>query len=749
MRAPVSESLTRLQRDQLQKFAQYLISELPQQILPTAQRLLDELLSSQPTTINTVCGAPDPTAGASVNDQTNWYLDEKTLHDNIAKILIKFCMPTPMVFSDVNYLTNSAPPAAAEWSSLLRPLRGREPEGMWNLLSIVREMYRRCDRNAIRLLEIITDECMAVDQILVWWFNIKLTLLVGYGNHSGGKHNNAHNNSNSMQHACASLCDEIVVLWRLAALNPGLAPDERDLLHAQFTTWHLKILDRVTKCTVASSSHNSRQQQNMRNDTELFSGFKPAIEACYLDWEDYPIPGITHTQDTNPMYHCPFACFKSETKNENGSVGGSSTINSSQALLQNNVKQFHSHSGGGNSSALHHHNHHHQQSEASTSASTSNIQKANRHRSGYASSSQNSQSSNDMDMTTINTNKNDSKRNDDFGGNRSSVSSEGFCENDDEIDEQQQIKQNNSEHVIKDENNDVQSVTVEEQGNIRKENLDSVDKNNVNLTSKSSSNSLSSSSSSSIVSQKQNSNDNNNINNNYDGHDVGEIKPQPSTSKAAITVNIRRENSRRSSKDDSTSSDSQINEDVEQKNEEPMQQEASSAVLEKTSHIYNSPPIIPNIENRMQMFSNLKPTEDAWDILFARAEGLHAHGHGREACTLAVRLAEQMLAHPPNLMIEIPPPPKRKGKKHINPISHQVSVLASATLSKCAFLCTVLADNSEHYHIAFRVCLFGLEMPRPPASTKPLEVKLANQESDLLALLKKIPLGALELKVSE
>ncbi|KAF1376148.1 hypothetical protein PFLUV_G00227700 [Perca fluviatilis] len=62
LRAPVSESLSRLQRDQLQKFAQYLISELPQQILPTAQRLLDELLSSQSTAINTVCGAPGTTA---------------------------------------------------------------------------------------------------------------------------------------------------------------------------------------------------------------------------------------------------------------------------------------------------------------------------------------------------------------------------------------------------------------------------------------------------------------------------------------------------------------------------------------------------------------------------------------------------------------------------------------------------------------------------------------------------------------
>lgn len=54
LRAPVSESLSRLHRDQLQKFAQYLISELPQQILPTAQRILDELLSSQPSAINSV-----------------------------------------------------------------------------------------------------------------------------------------------------------------------------------------------------------------------------------------------------------------------------------------------------------------------------------------------------------------------------------------------------------------------------------------------------------------------------------------------------------------------------------------------------------------------------------------------------------------------------------------------------------------------------------------------------------------------
>ena len=37
--------------------------------------------------------------------------------------------------------------------------------------------------------------------------------------------------------------------------------------------------------------------------------------------------------------------------------------------------------------------------------------------------------------------------------------------------------------------------------------------------------------------------------------------------------------------------------------------------------------------------------------------------------------------------------------------------------------------------------MFGLEMARPPASTKPMEVKLAHQESELVNLLKKIPLG--------
>lgn len=781
-----------------------------------------------------------------------------------------------MVFSDVNYLSNSAPPAAAEWSSLLRPLRGREPEGMWNLLSIVREMYRRCDRNAIRLLEIITEECMACDQILVWWFNTKLSLLVGTNGHNGGKHSNTHSNSNASQHACSSLCDEIVILWRLAALNPGLAPDERDMLHAQFTAWHLKILDRIVKCRVQSSSYSSKHQQHLRTDAELFVGFKPAIEACYLDWEDYPILGITHTQDTNPMYHCPFTCFK-HTESKSDVI---SHVNSSQAVLSANHSKHYNY-------IISDHNH-----------------QLKRNYRPYNSSSNGSNSSSDSVNVRLATMPNER---DDC--NRSSASSEGFCENendDDGIDSSggggsaadtgvndgnestdtivniNDALSDGDDSVIRSKSpstmarskcghneNDSQgsggcessisSSSSSNNNSLRRTNSTNLTKANLLMsgdssdllqtaltpnshsmpakTENSSSSSISSSGTGvynsnnqsiepedgSIFVNKSKSNALKNAvdicaiagctsagstpmaissqNSNQKSANAGPSKTVPisvdsskpstssstgssssmlatpstskaipstssivqaqilaaketkdskatrkSTANASATVAKEEEGERRPSKDESLSS-SGSQQSVDEYN--IYCYDASKGYQQRLQDQYAIEKARIEQGNKNQIFSNIRPTEDAWDILFARAEGLHAHGHGREACILAVRLAEEMLANPPNLMIEIPPPVKqRKGKKQIvNPISHQLSVIASATLAKCAFLCTVLAENSEHYHLGFRICLFALELQRPPASTKPLEVKLANQENDLLNLLKRIPLGVMELRV--
>lgn len=59
----------------------------------------------------------DPTAGPSAAEDSKWCLDEGSLHENIKKLLVRFCGPSPLVFSDVNalYLANTAPPTAAEW----------------------------------------------------------------------------------------------------------------------------------------------------------------------------------------------------------------------------------------------------------------------------------------------------------------------------------------------------------------------------------------------------------------------------------------------------------------------------------------------------------------------------------------------------------------------------------------------------------------------------------------------------------
>ena len=52
----LAETLLQMSREQLQKFAQYLIAEHHTEVLPTAQRLADEILQSQ-SEINKLAGA--------------------------------------------------------------------------------------------------------------------------------------------------------------------------------------------------------------------------------------------------------------------------------------------------------------------------------------------------------------------------------------------------------------------------------------------------------------------------------------------------------------------------------------------------------------------------------------------------------------------------------------------------------------------------------------------------------------------
>lgn len=72
---PVSDSLNVLNREQLLKFSQYLLSEHQNEpVVETAQKLLDKLLSQkqrdpEEEDINQIAGAPDPTAGPGKHQQ--------------------------------------------------------------------------------------------------------------------------------------------------------------------------------------------------------------------------------------------------------------------------------------------------------------------------------------------------------------------------------------------------------------------------------------------------------------------------------------------------------------------------------------------------------------------------------------------------------------------------------------------------------------------------------------------------------
>ena len=81
------------------------------------------------------------------------------------------------------------------------------------------------------------------------------------------------------------------------------------------------------------SSSKASSKPGKLSDVEIFSGFKPAIEACYLDWEDYQIPGVTFGH--NCKYLCPFTVFKQPAETDSAAGrAGTSQVNSSQAVLR-------------------------------------------------------------------------------------------------------------------------------------------------------------------------------------------------------------------------------------------------------------------------------------------------------------------------------------------------------------------------------------------------------------------------------
>uniref|UniRef100_A0AAR2KVA9 ZSWIM4-8 C-terminal domain-containing protein n=1 Tax=Pygocentrus nattereri TaxID=42514 RepID=A0AAR2KVA9_PYGNA len=182
LRLPISETLFQMNRDQLQKLVQYLITAHHTEVLPTAQKLADEILSSN-SEINQVHGAPDPTAGASIDDDNCWHLDEEQVREQVKQFL-----------SQGGYYGS-----------------GKQLNSMF---AKVREMLRMRDSNGARMLTLITEQFMADPRLSLW-----------------------RQQGTGMTDKCRQLWDELGALWVCIVLNPHCKSEEKSAWLKQLKKW--------------------------------------------------------------------------------------------------------------------------------------------------------------------------------------------------------------------------------------------------------------------------------------------------------------------------------------------------------------------------------------------------------------------------------------------------------------------------------------------------------------------------------
>ncbi|XP_034048859.1 zinc finger SWIM domain-containing protein 6 [Thalassophryne amazonica] len=251
LRLPISESLLQMNRDQLQKLVQYLIAFHHNEVLPTAQVLADEILS-QNSEINQVHGAPDPTAGASVDDENCWHLDEEQVQEQVKLFLSQ----------DGNHGS------------------GRQ---LSLLFSKVREMLKMKDSNGARMLTLITEQFMGDPKLVMW-----------------------KQQGNPMTDKYRQLWDELGALWICIVLNPQCHQEQKALWLQQLHRWSsmdvcpLEDGNRGTELTNGTSAPGSSESLTPPHRTV----FTRAVEACDLHWDDLHLQRIiTEDYYTNHGYY--------------------------------------------------------------------------------------------------------------------------------------------------------------------------------------------------------------------------------------------------------------------------------------------------------------------------------------------------------------------------------------------------------------------------------------------------------------
>ncbi|XP_075695449.1 zinc finger SWIM domain-containing protein 6 [Rhinoderma darwinii] len=253
---PISETLFQMNRDQLQKFVQYLITVHHTEVLPTAQKLADEILS-QNSEINQVHGAPDPTAGASIDDENCWHLDEEQVQEQVKL-----------------FLSQGGYHGSGKQLNLL--------------FAKVREMLKMRDSNGARMLTLITEQFMADPRLSIW-----------------------RQQGTAMTDKYRQLWDELGALWMCIVLNPHCKLEQKASWLKQLKKWnsvdvcpwedgnHGNELPNLTNALPQAG--NANQDSSHRPHRTVFTR---AIEACDLHWQDSHLQHIISSDlYTNYCYH--------------------------------------------------------------------------------------------------------------------------------------------------------------------------------------------------------------------------------------------------------------------------------------------------------------------------------------------------------------------------------------------------------------------------------------------------------------
>ena len=340
LRPPVSESLAKLAKTDLQKFAQYLIDQMPLNILPVAQQILDKINSPQPNDLNQFDGAPDPTAGSTLYDKTpEWYLDQDSLKEKIKQDIRKLASGNHGVYGTVapgdmlgdmmlsSGYSSGDHDALVKYNNLEKPLSMYIPDSIWKLTDIVRSLFLRQDGNGINLLQIVTELVLSNQVIVVWWFKTCLSanyrdynILSGQdsqaeldlldarngnaaaisgsnsGNNNSSRRNTRRSRGNNSQNTANESSSLRSTVSKTSSNEENIMKCCTRLLSDIVDLWRVSLLNPEMQKTQRLSLVSKlsgwqthvvelvRDETKVTNDSVLniFSGFKPALSSAHI-----------------------------------------------------------------------------------------------------------------------------------------------------------------------------------------------------------------------------------------------------------------------------------------------------------------------------------------------------------------------------------------------------------------------------------------------------------------------------------